>query len=245
MNRSIRAAIFATVALVFTSAIATSAQKARKPYTEWSEKEAIQVLNDSPWGRTQIFTSNTAVGVVPDREGDPQRAIDQGGSRVTYISQVNFRIRFLTAKPVRQAISRLFEMNRLGGLSPQLTERLKTFVDEESPDNIIVSVYCDAPRESVKLHRARELLQRLTTDDLKSRTYLAAEGGRRVYLEEYQQPAPDGVGARFIFPRLIEGKPLLGPGDDSIRFYAELSPGYTLDRSYKTKNMVYEGRLEY
>ncbi|HET9531213.1 MAG TPA: hypothetical protein VFQ92_12725, partial [Blastocatellia bacterium] len=221
------------------------AQREKKPYTEWTEKEALQVLNDSPWGRTQIFTTNSIDGVIPDREGDPNRAIDQGGSRVKYISQVNFRIRFLTAKPVRQAISRLFEINRLGGLSAQLADKLRAFVAEDSPDSVIVAVYCDAPRESVKLHRVRELLQGLTTSKLKDRAYLTTSGGRRVYLEEYQQPAPDGIGARFIFPRLFEGKPILGPGDNAIRFHAELNATYTLDKSYKAKDMIYEGRLEY
>jgi hypothetical protein len=239
------------IALFLACSLSALAQREKKPYTEWKEKEALQVLNDSPWGQTMVFATNsefdrhTAIDAAPDREGDPNRAIDKGGSRVRYLYQINFRIRFLTAKPVRQAISRLFELNRLGGLSAQLAERLRAFVAEDSPDSVIVAVYCDAPRESVKLHRVRELLQGLTTKELKEKAYLTTGGGRRVYLEEYQQPAPDGIGARFIFPRLFEGKPILGPGDNAIRFHAELNATYTLDKSYKAKDMIYEGRLEY
>jgi hypothetical protein len=232
------------LALFLACSLTVSAQWYKKPYAEWSEKEAFKVLNDSPWGQTQVFTTNTIDGVVPDREGDPRRAMDQGGSRLRYTSLVNFRIRFLTARPVRQAISRLFEVNRKINLSPQIAEKLKAFVADESPDSVILSVNTDAPRESAKLQRTRELLERLSTEELKAKTYLAV-AGRRVHLEEYQPPAPDGVGARFIFPRLVEGKPLLGPGDDSIRFHAELSPAYSLDMSYKAKDMIYEGKLEY
>ncbi|HWP44198.1 MAG TPA: hypothetical protein VNO14_13225 [Blastocatellia bacterium] len=244
MNLSGRLRTPSALALFLACSLTVSAQWGKKHYSEWSEKESLHVLNDSPWGQTEVFTTNTSEGVVPDREGDPNRAIDQGGSRMRYFAQVNFRIRFLTAKPVRQAISRLYEINRKGELSLQFKEKLKAFVAEESPDSVIVSVYPDAARESVKLQRARELLARLTTEALKGKAYLAV-ADRRVYLEEYQQPAPDGIGARFIFPRQLDGKPLLGPGDDSIRFYAELSPAYTLDKRYKAKNMVYEGRLEY
>jgi hypothetical protein len=237
--------ISSALALLLVWSLSVSAQWHKKPYTGWSEKESLQVLNDSPWGQTQVFATNTSTGVVPDREGDPRRAMDQGGSRVRYISQVNFRIRFLTARPVRQAITRLYEVNRKSEFSAQLTEKLKAFVAEESPDNVIVAVYTDAPRESVKLQRIRDLLEQLTTAELKGKAYLVVGGTRRIDLEEYQAPAPDGIGARFIFPRMVEGKPLLGPNDDSIQFHAELSPAYTLNRSYKAKEMIYEGKLEY
>lgn len=249
LSGSIR--ISGALALFIACSLSVSAQWHRKPYTEWSEKEALQVLNDSPWGHTQIFATNSqfashsSIEVVPDRDGDPRRAIDQGGSRVRYISQVNFRIRFLTARPVRQAITRLFEVNRKSEFSAQFTEKLKAFVAEESPDSVIVAVYADAPRGSVKLQRVRDLLDQLTTAGLKGKAYLVVGGTRRIDLEEYQPPAPDGIGARFIFPRTVEGKPLLGPNDDSVQFHAELNPTYTLDKSYKAKDMIYEGKLEY
>ncbi|MEW6209656.1 MAG: hypothetical protein AB1631_14910 [Acidobacteriota bacterium] len=221
-----------------------SAQWNQKPYSEWTEKEALRVLNDSPWGHTQVFADSTSSAGGPAPNLGPDRAMDQGGSRVSYISQINFHIRFLSARPVREAISRLMEI-RSRETSPDFVARLKDFVTEESPDYVVVAVLCDSPRPSVRLQRAVEMLDQLTTEKLKGKAYLATSDGRRALVEEYKPPGRDSVGARFFFPRLVEGKPLIGRESGEIRFYAQLSDEYKLDRSYKIKNMTYEGRLEY
>jgi hypothetical protein len=218
------------------------AQWAQKPYREWTEKEALRVLNDSPWGQTQTFADSTTTGGGPAPGLSPDRAMDQGGSRVSYISQINFHIRFLSARPVREAVSRLMEL-RSRETSPDFASRLKDFVTEESPDYVVVAVLCDSPRPTLRLQRAAEMMDRLTTEKLKGKAYLATSDGRRVSLQEYKPPGRDSLGARFFFPRLVGGKPLTESGE--IRFYAELSEEYKLDRSYKIKNMTYEGRLEY
>src|SRR6267143_2601573 len=82
--------------------IAVSAQWQKKPYTEWSEKEALNVLNNSPWGQTQTVADTSKMF-------DTGRTLASGESRVAEVPQTNFRIRFFSAKPIRQAISRLVE----------------------------------------------------------------------------------------------------------------------------------------
>lgn len=239
MNVSLRILLALTILIGVASA-----QWNQKPYPQWTEKEALRMLDDSPWGQTQVFADSTSPGGGPVPNGDPDRAIDQGGSRVSYISQINFRIRFLSARPVRQAISRLMEIRRRED-SPEFAAKLKDFVTEESPDYVVVAVLCDSPRPTAKLQRAMEMLDQLTTEKLKGKAYLATSDGRRAPIEEYQPPGRDSIGARFFFPRLINGKPLIRGDRGEIRFYAEMSDEYKLDRSYKIKTMTYEGRLEY
>ena len=41
------------------------AQKERKPWTEWSQKEAENVLNDSPWSRMQTDTDTSEMFFQP------------------------------------------------------------------------------------------------------------------------------------------------------------------------------------
>ncbi len=224
--------------------VIAQAQWNQKPYNQWTEKEALRVLDDSPWGQTQVFADSTSTAGGPVPGSDPDRAIDQGGSRVNYISQINFHIRFLSARPVRQAISRLMEI-RSKEDSPEFALRLKDFVTEESPDYVVVAVLCDSPRPTSRLQRAMEMLDQLSTEKLKGRAYLSTSDGRRVFVEEYQPPGRDSVGARFFFPRVTGGKPLVTGESGEIRFYAYLSDEYKLDRSYKIKNMTYEGRPEY
>jgi hypothetical protein len=233
-------------ALVLFLLIQTAwAQWDKRPYTQWTEKESLRVLDDSPWGQTQVFSDGDMKSGGPATNGDPPRAIDQGGSRVTYASQINFRIRLLSARPVRQAIARLMEINRKGDLNPGFAAKLRDFTAEESADYIIISVLCDAPRPSVRLQKASELLDSLTTEKLKEKVYLILSDGRRLSVHEYQPPGQDGLGARFIFLRKPEGKPIVADKRGMIRFRAEISDDYTLDQTFNLKNMTYQGRLEY
>jgi hypothetical protein len=241
MNLSGRAVAFALLVVMQ----AVPGQWERTPYTQWTEKEALRVLDDSPWGQTQVFADEAGQGGGPARNGDPNRAIDQGGSRVSYATQINFRIRFLSALPVRQAISRLVELNHKGEMSAAFAARLRDFIAEESADRIVVSVLAAAPRPSIRLQKASEMLDSLTTEKLRGKVYLAMSNGRRARLEEYQPPGQDGLGARFIFPRNPDGKPLVSDQQGAIRFHAELSETYTLDRSYRLRDMIYQGKLEY
>src|ERR1044072_4019996 len=87
-----------TIVLLMILLVIAAAQLDKKPYTEWSEKEALKMLNDSAWGQTQTATDLSNV-TGNSRSSSPQ-------TRISDVSQVDFRIRFFSAKPIRQAISR-------------------------------------------------------------------------------------------------------------------------------------------
>jgi hypothetical protein len=84
---------------------------------------------------------------------------------------------------------------------------------------------------------------------LKNTTFLEIKGGKRIFLQEFQPATPDGlgarIGARFIFQRLVDGKPFITPESEEIHFFSPLSGTYKLDRRFKIKDMMYEGKLEY
>ncbi|MCI0490560.1 MAG: hypothetical protein L0229_28540, partial [Blastocatellia bacterium] len=63
LKRTFTAAAF----FLFLFPLLVPAQWSGKPYTEWSEKEALKLLHDSPWGRTEIFSN------LPDRDASPNR----------------------------------------------------------------------------------------------------------------------------------------------------------------------------
>jgi hypothetical protein len=93
--------------------------------------------------------------------------------------------------------------------------------------------------------------------------------GRHVFLQEYQPPRNDGLGARFIFPRLIDGKQYITADSGEIHFVSELSQSdaasgvvsrgqasggaggsagpmnYRLDSRFKVAAMNFQGKLEY
>lgn len=229
--------------LLLNLSMSAPAQWEKKPYSEWSEKEAQKMLNDSPWGRTQVFTSPGEFF----REPVTGRA-GAGGApppRPANAIHLNFRIRFLSAKPIRQAVARMLELTHKGELSDELTAHIKSFTSGEFLDYIIVTVTCDSRDAGANVREAQSLLSTRGTADLKNNTFLEVKGGHRLFLEEYQQPRDDGLGARFIFRRTVDGKPFITPEADEIRFFSELSGTYRLDRRYKLKDMTYEGKIEY
>jgi hypothetical protein len=61
---------------------------------------------------------------------------------------------------------------------------------------------------------------------------------------EYRAPVEDGMGAKFIFQRLVDGQPFLSE-TDSVRFVAEMNEKMKLNTRYKLSEMLYDGKLEY
>lgn len=242
------------LALFLASPLAALAQWNKKPYTEWSEKEAKKVLEDSPWSQNQTFSDTSRNASTTTSRGGTQSAIAD-------VINVTFQMRFFTAKPVRQAVSRSMELQSKGELPDQLAARLKALATADFPDYIIVTVTCNGDRASNMLSEAKSLLQKLSTGTLKNSTYLVTKGGERVFLQEYQPPQNDGLGARFVFPRLVNGKPFITPESNEILFHSELGGSsqlngtlansdvarnaFTLNTRFKVKDMMFDGKLEY
>jgi hypothetical protein len=176
---------------------------------------------------------------------------------------VNFHIRFFTAKPIRQALVRLVELSNKD-LRSDAIGRLSDFANIHSTDLIIVTVAFDSTDQRYS-GPVMQAFGSSTTDALKNNTYLERSDGTRVFLTEYVPPGKDGFGARFIFPRQVDGKPLLNAESGEVRFYSGFSAAaessmmkspqsqakvtdsttIKLDRRFKVADMIYDGRLEY
>ena len=244
MNRMKQAFVLLMAMLLLTLPWSAAAQWDKKPYTEWSEKEAQKVLNESPWGRTQVFTSNVSLfrGPTSGRQGQSTSTTSTNTDSATHL---NFRIRFLSAKPIRQAITRVLEAKQKQPVNGELAAHLKSLAEGEFNDIIIITVSCDSQQVGSNVQEAIALLRTRGTAELKNNTFLEVKGGKRLFLQEYQAPREDGLGARFIFSRLVDGKPFITSESEEIHFFTELNGTYRLDRRYKVKDMMYDGKLEY
>lgn len=244
MKHAIRNSAVMILLSCLSGLLVAQSQWEKKPFTEWSEKDVQKLLSDSPWSQTQVF-SDTSQMTGNERLGS-------GTSRIANVFHINFRIRFLSAKPVRQAISRSMELKQKGSLPEQLAAQLKAFAAADFPDFIIITAQCDSDQSNIHMQEANARLNNRTTADLKNNTYLELKNGRRLFLQEYQPPRNDGLGARFVFPRLVDGKPFITPEGGEVRFVADLSQGgtptkltYLLDRRFKISDMNFQGKLEY
>jgi len=224
-----------SLALIIASALCASAQWNKKPFSEWSEKEALKVLNDSPWGQTQNVTDTSQM------TGQARASSSQ--SRVAEVFNVNIRIRFLSSKPIRQAISHLMEIKNRENISPQMAAQLKAFAAADFPDYIVITVLTESDKASALLQQTQASFYKFTTNELKNNTYLQA-GGQRVFIKEYQPPGKDGLGARYIFPRLVDGKPFVTAETSDVLFSSEPDGATALKMRYKIKDMMFDGKLE-
>ena len=206
----------------------------KKPYVEWSEKDAQKMLSHSPWAYTYTFTQT-------------QQQFWRPGTNTAGVNEinVNFYIRWLSAKPIRQAFARLIALQQRSEVEPaSLRAKLDEFVNRSFPEHIVLAI--DYNSNDGRLHgEVMQILNSLVTSRLKNNTYLVKDNGEKVWLAEYQPPQPDGLGASFVFPRRLGENPFLSPGDKSVRFITELSGRYSLSIRFKVADMVFDDQLEY
>lgn len=232
------------IVLVLTGPV--SAQKKMKPWTEWSKKDAEKILNDSPWGQTQIITDTSEMTYSPtvsqttaDRSVSSSR-VERGA--VNQEVYVKYRIRFLSAKPIRQAFARLIEIEQKTP-SPQLSEQLRGFVDRNFEEYIVVAVGFESNDQRFSGPVMQEI-NSAVAGTLKNNTYLERRDGKRLFLMEYKAPISDGLGAKFVFPRMIDGEPFITPDSGEVRFFSEMGKNVKLNMRFKISDMTFEGRFE-
>jgi hypothetical protein len=225
----------ALVSILFL-AMSAAAQFDKKPYSEWSEKEAQKILNNSAWAQTQTITDTSSTFMAG--------GIGRGSGRSDVVN-LNFRVRLFSAKPVRQAFSRLIELQKKGEVSEAAAAQLKALSEAEFADHIVISVDCDAPTATNKLQLAKAALVTSTAAEFKNNTYLLTKDGERLYVQDYQKPGKDGLGAKFIFPRMVNGKPYITSESGEITFRAQLGSIIAINVRYQAKDLLFAGKLEY
>lgn len=196
--------------LAFLLLLAAAVAKDKsKPWTQWSMQDAQKILNDSPWAQTQS-------GFPPGFDS-PDASWSVGGV-----------IRLISAKPIRQAIFRTLELG-LPKATPQQIADTQAFLDRKFDQTIVVAVANVGTRGlSAPLSEA---FSSPTTAILKHDTFLELGNGKRAFLQEYQPPGPDGLGAMFIFPRMVDGALFITPKAGSVRFFARFPIGIKSQQS--------------
>ena len=254
-----RRTFFICSAIILFAASA-SAQK-DKPWTEWTEKDATKVLTDSAWSQTQkemtdvapsSGSSGSAVTTAAENRStanavmsDSAKAQSESGQNIGQKSgavTLYYCVAFLTAKPVRQAFIRRIELQRPNDPAEKVAER-RTFIDRDFGDYVVVTLLLDGS-DRKKLATEKQFLGSADPNALKTTTYLERKDGKRLALMEYRAPGPDGLGAKFIFPRTLDGKPFIDSTSGEVRVYIELGKTKVV-RRFKVADMMYDGKLEY
>ena len=246
---------------VLLSALLLGAGSAQeKPWTEWTKAEAEKILNNSAWGQTQTDTdtsemmysptsqtgasSSTRSGVLgtqSDRQSVNNNRVAQGANNQAI--SVNYHVRLLSAKPVRQAFMRVIELTQKTP-DEELIGGLRSFVDRDFSEFIVVAVTFDST-DGRYSGPALQAFASSNAGKLKNNTYLERKDGKRVFLMQYHPPINDGLGAKFIFPRVVDEKKFVNVDSGSFRFYSEVTSQIKLNVTFKTADLMYNGKFEY
>jgi hypothetical protein len=222
------------------------AQK-EKAWTDWSAKDTTKMLNDSPWGQTQLETTEAtgSVSAISSTSGgrnvgvkDPSK--ENAGAITSYIK---YYIRLLSAKPIRQAVVRRLQLEQPAAFEQQ-AEQLKAFTEATTGDYIVVAVAAEAKDKSMGA-MAMKAFQLANMESLAGTTYLELKNGQRVPLMDFKQAVADGLGVKYVFPRTVQGQPLVKGEDEQLHFVSQVSKSVKLEARFKLSEMTYSGKLEY
>ena len=254
-----RVAVLAVVALLLFMAIAASAQKENYSWMELPRKDAERLLANSPWSQTQVDTDASEMFYSPTRPGTSAVAQTTTKGNIGSQQSINnnradrgalneevhttYRISFLSARPIRQAFAKMI-LSAEREPNEQLANQLQAFVERDFSSFVVIAVKIDSTDQRL-LGPVMQAINSATTGTLKNTTYLERQDGQRVFLMQYNAPIADNLGAKFIFPRLVDGQPFLKSDSGSVRFFAQFNDSFKINMVYKVREMIYEQKLEY
>jgi len=239
-----------TISVILCALAAAFAQKADKPWTEWSKTDVQKMLEDSPWAKVQNDTDTSQQFFTPtsDSRINGARTTSSDLSRATegatnQAVTVKYVVRLFSARPVREALARKITLQQK--LPDEKFAGLRQFAEVKSDNSIIVTVSIESSTDQRSSNKAMQAFASGATGTLKNNTYLQRNDGKQLFLEEYVPPGKDGFGARFIFLRYPDKKPFVDAQTTELRFFAQLSDNLKIDRRFKVADMMYHGELEY
>src|SRR6201988_2619666 len=152
-----------SILILITIITGIAAAQDKELWPKWDKGKVNKMLNSSPWAQTQTdtdtsqmtyspttntgtssigrSTSSTAGGGATNvgREGQGDRS-DSGASNQAM--SVNYHVRFLSEKPIRQALARMRRIQEKDNKG--VSEQLRHLVVREFSDSIVVAIGVDA-----------------------------------------------------------------------------------------------------
>ncbi len=207
-----------TVALLSpVLAVAATSWKNLEPFHQWPLDKAVKVLNDSPWAKRETFT----------------RVIRGVGSGISGEKEIynTFYVRFLSARPIREAYARVQQIQH--GYDSMSLEEKRRFDDIQSPkldldvNKWIVLTVTFRSNDPNEESNVRRFFQSETYETLKTKAFLSTPTCPQVEITAYFPQKEESVGAKFVFPREYDGLPVITKDCASVSLELLDVPGTT------------------
>ena len=201
----------------------------------WSMDKTVEMLNHSPWARQETYT----------------RVISGVGSGISGEKEIynTFYVRFLSARPIREAYARIQQIHH--GYDSMPAKEKKRFEEAQRPSLdmdvsrwIVVTVGFrsnDPNEESI----VRRFFQSQTVQTLKNKAYISTAACPQLEISAYFPPREETVGAKFVFPRVINGTPVLTRDCETItlELLEVAGPNTRIRATFDVKPMIVGGEL--
>ena len=220
---------------VFFISLGFIGSAAQAPFSKWTLAQAQQVLNSSPWARQETYTD--VVGGV--------------GSGISGEKEIfnTFYIRFVSARPIREALARIQQIQYgYDGLSAEDKSRFDSYAQGNLLSGfggwvvVAVSFRSNDPNQESDVRR---FFESETAETLKSKAFLSTRQFSQIPIHTYFPPRDEGIGAKFIFPRSVDGTPVVTDSGKFITFELLDVPAASprLRARFSMKDMVVDGKL--
>lgn len=200
----------------------------------WDLREAVTLLNESPWAKTATFT----------------RLIGGVGSGLAGEKEIysTFFTRLLSARPIRQALARVqriqagydeLDMQRRA----ELDARLRPGLEADMSNWLVIAVTFRS--NDVELEKeVQRFFDKESRESLLDAAFLSTEKFSKIRLAAYHPPQGDGIGAKFVFPRFIDGQPVVTSESRQILFELDVpAADPQLAVQFSINQMVQDGEL--
>jgi hypothetical protein len=201
MKKLTLGAVFSLCILIVSLSNAAGSGFTGEPFHKWSLDTAVKVLNSSPWAKQETFT----------------RVIGGVGSGVSGEKEIysTFYLRFLSARPIREAYARVQQIqhgyDRMSPEERHAFERLQQQnLDLNSSEWIVVSVSFRS-NDPNQENTVRNFFRNQTVNTLKNKVYLSTPLLSQVEIIDYFPPREESIGAKFVFPRTVNGIQVISP----------------------------------
>ena len=232
MKKTAAAALTIALGVALTAGAAEFWEK--KKYTEWSEKECHRLLENSPWAQRQVADSEVSRDPATNVDTPGSEAVrstgqqteDRSGALSDLSQQAQriergYTVQIRSAAPLRQAWVRRNQLNlKYDQMTPEQKQnydrKTENYLSAKFPDTVVIYVEywstTDNDRAEMGQYWAKQ-----TTDTLKKSTFLVGTSGLKAPLQQYVAGQGDTHAFQFVFPRLVDGHPVVGPQDESLR----------------------------
>lgn len=267
-----KTSVILTLVLVSLIAISANGQEfwEKKPYQSWSEKEARKLLTDSPWADRHTLSqtiiqplqspgaaragTNPLENIEGARSPDPGARTDEGRARQAR-PEIRYEVQFRSALPIRQAIVRLSQINakydEMAAEQKQAFDKsVDAFLAKKFPDTVILYISFNSNVPVDEREMARHW-QAQTTEQLKNFVFLILPGGEKVPLLGYAVAQGGSREFQFVFPRMHQGRPIVGDQDKKKLQLEFIHPKIRDQResrvllSFNTEKMMMDGVAVY